>query len=178
MRKAALLGVCVMMSGCAGFEKVMSDTMSLPGENPNAPSGSDLNMRRVQGQATSEVPILPQGGNVWPGPPDPLPTLEDVAKGRTGKLPGEEVTAATGPQLPDGQEMSIGEKENIHKGVVGNSLYASPVAGATTAQPAGAAKAKAAPIEIPNGDGTTTLIHSDGSISTIGTPRRGAMPAH
>lgn len=81
MRKAALLGVCVMMSGCAGFEKVMSDTISLPGENPNAPAGSDLNMRRVQGQATKEVPILPQGGNIWPGPPDPLPTLEDVAKG-------------------------------------------------------------------------------------------------
>ncbi|MFT8931492.1 MAG: hypothetical protein ABF976_02215 [Acetobacter syzygii] len=178
MRRAALLGVCVMMSGCAGFEKVMSDTMTLPGENPNAPSGSDLNMRRVQGQATKEVPILPQGGNIWPGPPDPLPTLEDVARGRAGRPPAAGQATATGPQLPDGQEMSIGEQESIHKGVVGHGEYGAPDHPSNVVKPAGGGKAAAAPIEIPNGDGTTTLIHSDGSISTIGTPRTGHLPTH
>lgn len=177
MRKAALLGVCVMMSGCAGFEKVMSDTISLPGENPNAPAGSDLNMRRVQGQATKEVPILPQGGNVWPGPPDPLPTLEDVARGRAGRPAGADLPA-TGPQLPDGQEISIGEKESIHKGVVASGLYGGPELGHTAAPATGGVKPVAAPIEIPNGDGTTTLVHSDGSISTIGTPSRRGLPTH
>lgn len=167
-----------MMSGCAGFEKTMSDTMTLPGENPNAPAGSDLNMRRVQGQATKEVPILPQGGNVWPGPPDPLPTLEDVARGRTARLPGGEDVSATGPQLPDGQEISMGERENIHKGVVGNGQYGAPETGHTSAPSAGAGKVVAAPIEIPNGDGTTTLVNSDGSISTIGTPNRRGLPTH
>lgn len=170
MRKAALLGVCVMMSGCAGFEKVMSDTISLPGENPNVPAGSDLNMRRVQGQATKEVPILPQGGNIWPGPPDPLPTLEDVAKGR--------MSSQTGAELPDGQEISLGEQESIHKGVVSPTRYAAPELGHTSAQPANAGKPVPAPIEIPNGDGTTTLVHSDGSISTIGTPSRLRLPVH
>lgn len=177
MRKAALLGVCVMMSGCAGFGKVMSDTISLPGENPNAPAGSDLNMRRVQGQATKEVPILPQGGNIWPGPPDPLPTLEDVAKGRMSSQTGAELPA-TGPQLPDGQEISLGEQESIHKGVVSPTRYAAPELGHTSAQPASAGKPVPAPIEIPNGDGTTTLVHSDGSISTIGTPSRLRLPVH
>ncbi len=166
-----------MMSGCAGFEKVMSDTLSLPGENPNAPTGSDLNMRRVQGQATKEVPILPQGGNVWPGPPDPLPTLEDVARGRAGRPPGGAMSA-TGPQLPDGQEISIGEQENIQKGVVGNGLYGAPELGHASAPSTGSGKIVAAPIEIPNGDGTTTLVNSDGSIRTTGTPSQRGLPTH
>lgn len=177
MRKAALLGVCLIMSGCAGFEKTMSDTMTLPGENPNAPTGSDLNMRRVQGQAAKEVPILPQGGNIWPGPPDPLPTLEDVARGRTARFSGGDVSAM-GPQLPDGQEISMGEHESIHKGVVGHGLYGAPDPGQTSAPLARAGKAVAAPIEIPNGDGTTTLVNSDGSISTMGTPNRRGLPTH
>lgn len=178
MRKAALVGVCLMMSGCAGFDKFVSDTVTLPGENPNAPAGSDLNMRRVQGQATKEVPILPQGGNVWPGPPDPLPTLEDVARGRAGRPQGATLPA-TGPQLPDGQEISIGEQENIHKGIVGRGPDGTPDVGAGRSEPpAAGGKVKAAPIEIPNGDGTTTLIQPDGSISTIGTPPQSRMPSH
>ncbi|WP_086638572.1 hypothetical protein [Acetobacter okinawensis] len=177
MRKAALLGVCVLMSGCAGFEKVLSDTHTFPGENPNAPTGADLNMRRVQGQAVREVPILPQGGNIWPGPPDPLPTLEDVARGRAGK-PADAQLPPTGPQLPDGQEMSIGERANIHKGVVGNGLYGAPEPGHASTLPTGGGKLAAAPIEIPNGDGTTTLVNADGSLSTIGTPNRRPLPSH
>ena len=177
MRKAALLGVCVMMSGCAGFDKVLSDTHSFPGENPNAPAGSDLNMRRVQGQAAKDVPILPQGGNIWPGPPEPLPTLEDVARGRAARPAGAELSA-TGPQLPDGQEISLGEHENIHKGVVEHGLYGAPEEGHASTPPAGGGKLVAAPIEIPNGDGTTTLVNADGSLSTIGTPRRSALPTH
>ena len=176
MRKAALLGVCLMMSGCAGFEKVMSDTTTYPGENPNAPAGSDLNMRRVRGQAASEVPILPQGGNVWPGPPDPLPTLEDVARGRIDQ-PVAATTTATGPQLPDGQEMSIGEQASIHKGVVHNNLYGAAQTGAGSSSATAAGRRPVpAPIEIPNGDGTTTLVNSDGSISTIGTPGHRGVP--
>ncbi|MDE7546805.1 hypothetical protein PY793_02220 [Acetobacter fabarum] len=175
MRKAALLGVCMMVSGCAGFEKVMSDSISLPGENPNAPAGSDLNMQRVQGQAAKEVPILPQGGNIWPGPPAPLPTLEDVARGRMNSQTGAK-PPATGPQLPDGQEISMGEQENIHKGVVSSSRYGAPELGRASGHPINTGRSVPAPIEIPNGDGTTTLVNSDGSISTIGTPgRRGAV---
>ena len=166
-----------MMSGCAGFDKILSDSHSFPGENPNAPTGSDLNMRRVQGQAAKDVPILPQGGNIWPGPPEPLPTLEDVARGRAGR-PNAADQPATGPQLPDGQEISLGERENIHNGVVGHGLYGAPEPGHASPQPVGGGKLVAAPIEIPNGDGTTTLVNADGSLSTIGTPRRSPLSTH
>ncbi|ASC04417.1 hypothetical protein BJI49_00285 [Acetobacter pasteurianus] len=166
MRKAALLGLCMIVSGCAGFDKFVSDTATLPGENPNAPSGEDLNMRRIRGQSAVDVPILPEGGNMWPGPPTPLPTLEDVEKDRSGTVLGGESTS--GPQLPDGEEMSIGEKEDIRHGVVGGGTAGKlPDAEPDVSSKYGAHRGVGAPIEIPNDDGTITLIQPDGSVSTI-----------
>ncbi|WP_048839425.1 hypothetical protein [Acetobacter cibinongensis] len=172
MRKAALLGACLMMSGCSGFGKYVSDTASLPGENPNAPAGSDLNMRRINGYSTAETPILPQGGDIWPGPPAPLPTLEDVEKDRIGTVLGGG-GADTGSILPDGGEMGLGGEAD--KEPASGKL---PDAEPDAAGKYGAKRGNASTIEIPNGDGTVTLIHPDGSVSTVNGKQKPAASQH
>ncbi|MFT9014236.1 MAG: hypothetical protein ABF990_00660 [Acetobacter sp.] len=162
MRKAAFLGLSVLLGGCSGFDKFLSDTVSLPGANPNAPGGSDMNMRRVRGLYVSEPPVLPQGGNVWPGPPPPLPTLADVERQR-------DATAGTNqPQLPDGQEISIGRQEKAANSAVAASplQLPNPVYHETSRAMETGSRARASTIEIPNGDGTVTVIAPDGSVST------------
>lgn len=164
MRKAALVGLCLVLSGCSGFGKFVSDTATLPGENPNAPSGDNLNMRRVHGYSTAETPLLPAGGDIWPGPPAPLPTLEDVEKDRAGTILGG-VPNSGDKQLQDGGEMSVGEPDGMpdtSQSITGKLPDAEPDAAAKY----GAQRGSASTIEIPNGDGTVTLIHPDGSVTT------------
>ncbi|AQT04101.1 hypothetical protein JK169_02590 [Acetobacter persici] len=164
MRKSALVGICLVLSGCSGFGKFVTDTATLPGANPNAPGGENLNMRRVRGYSTAETPLLPAGGNIWPGPPAPLPTLEDVEKDRIGTILGG-ASNGGGSQLPDGGEMSVGEPDgqpDTSQSVTGKLPDAEPDA----ASKYGVQRGSASTIEIPNGDGTVTLIHPDGSVTT------------
>lgn len=176
MRKAALVGLCLVLSGCSGFGKFVSDTATLPGANPNAPAGDNLNMRRVHGYSTAETPLLPAGGNIWPGPPAPLPTLEDVEKDRAGTILGGEPRSG-GLQLPDGGEMSVGEPEGTSDkshSITGKLPDAEPDA----ASRYGVQRGSASTIEIPNGDGTVTLIHPDGSVSVTQAKKPAATPRH
>lgn len=78
MRKAALLALPLALSGCAGMGKFFNDTALWSGSNPNAPHGDSENLRRARGEFVAAAPILPEGGNMWPGSPQPLPTLKDV----------------------------------------------------------------------------------------------------
>nr|WP_298794931.1 hypothetical protein [uncultured Acetobacter sp.] len=166
MRKAALVGLCLVVSGCSGFGKFVSDTATLPGANPNAPSGDNLNMRRVRGYSTAETPLLPSGGDIWPGPPAPLPTLEDVEKDRSGTVLGG-APSVNGPQLQDGGEMKVGEPEGLPAEDTSQSITGKlPDAEPDAASRFGAQRGSASTIEIPNGDGTVTLIHPDGSVTT------------
>lgn len=166
MRKVALAGVCLILSGCSGFGKYISDTATLPGENPNAPAGSDLTMRRVKGYRSGEPPILPQAGDIWPGPPAPLPTLEDVEKDRSGTAL-DSTSPESGSMLPDGGEMNLGETEKKDQG--GKLPDAEP----DVAEHYGAKRGNASTIEIPNGDGSVTLIRPDGSVSTLPAKKAG-----
>ncbi|GBR26205.1 hypothetical protein AA0473_1083 [Acetobacter orleanensis NRIC 0473] len=153
----------------------MGDTATLPGANPNAPSGEDLNMRRVNGYSTAETPLLPAGGDIWPGPPAPLPTLEDVEKDRAGTILGG-VPNSGSTQLPDGGEMSVGEPEGLSDkshSITGKLPDAEPDA----ASQYGVQRGSASTIEIPNGDGTVTLIHPDGSVTTTQAKKAAAPVA-
>lgn len=164
MRKAALVGLCLVLSGCSGLGKFVRDTATLPGANPNAPSGDELNMRRVHGYSTAETPLLPAGGDIWPGPPAPLPTLADVEKERAGTILGG-AAGSGGKQLSDGDELSVGEPEGASdksRPAMGKLPDAEPDA----ASRYGVQRGAASTIEIPNGDGTVTLIHPDGSVTT------------
>ncbi|GBR11602.1 hypothetical protein AOE01nite_08400 [Acetobacter oeni] len=65
-------------------------------------------------------------------------------------------------ELPDGGNLSIGDDTN--NGFSGSGL---PSQEPDVAEKFGAGKSSNSTIEIPNGDGTTTIIHPDGSISTV-----------
>ena len=162
MRKAALVASLLVLSGCSGFDKWLTDTATLPGENPNSPTGDSETVRRVKGYGTAETPILPESGNIWPGAPKPLPSLSDVAAERDdaiGKAAGD---------LPDGGKLSIGEDANdSFSGAGAGGGVSLPSVEPDVASKYGAGKNSNSTIEIPNGDGTTTLIHPDGSISTV-----------
>lgn len=118
MRRSALLGPLLLLGGCSGLGHFFSDTARLPGQNPNATTGVSENLQRSRGVEPATDPIRPQDGNVWPGPPQPLPTLSDVShfgiQGEGGALLGG--TGGTGGAMPRGGSMSMGEGESVRRG--------------------------------------------------------------
>ena len=99
-----LLGLVLLLPGCAyvgnpfsGFGGFVGDTHTIR-RNVNSPAGNSINMERTRGDEVTEQPLLPEPGNIWPGPPPPEPTLSDLEKeqGLTNPTPpGEEF-----PRLP------------------------------------------------------------------------------
>ena len=128
MWRSALIGTVVLPSvlvlgGCSGVGKFFHDTVTLPGMNPNLPSGLSENQARSEGRGIGEAPLLPEPGNVWPGPPQPLPTLSDVSREQGNGLGGDSSSrtplggsASGGPSLRDGNSMGIGENDAIEHG--------------------------------------------------------------
>ena len=179
MRRLGLLGIGLLLGGCSGLGHFFGDTETLPGQNPNAITGSSENLLRSRGQDPAAAPIVPESGNVWPGPPQPLPTLGDVAKG------GAELDGGLGgaDTLKSGGSLSAGEQQSIHNGAPlddsgfsgggGGGLAASipdPAAGFQRQHPP--PPTSGSDIIIPNGDGTSTVISPDGTVKTVkGTPK-------
>ncbi len=177
MRKAALLAIPVLLSGCSGLGKSLHDTATLPGANPNMPEGISENMEKVRGHAYMAMPLLPENGNVWPGAPQPLPTLRDVEASPNGLRDALADTnsyfgsmtkshgASNGSsiQLGDGGTIEMGE----HDGVVNGVRSASRPSLSSSVEDNAhkyLAPSHSGTIVIPNGDGTSTLISPDGSV--------------
>ena len=106
MRRLATLGFLLALSACSSTETLSSSapdiTIGNPFEdyvgspfsgmggflvdthtvfrNPNRPEAVSLNMQRMTGKAVAADPLLPDEGNVWPGPIQPSPTLSDLAR--------------------------------------------------------------------------------------------------
>ncbi len=105
MRRIALLGLLLTLSGCTGFGEFLSHTFSPPPINPNLPLADSENLRHALGQPIEFTPMGTEPGNVWPGPEGPEPTLSDVAKQEGGNIgaPSSTVPGAT-PGLPAGRQ--------------------------------------------------------------------------
>ena len=107
MRRIALLASLALLPGCTGFGEFLNHTFSLPGQNPNLPMADSENVRRSLGQAGDVVPLLPEPGNVWPGPQQPDPTLADLQRAEPGEdrrgFPPTVVPGAE-PGLPAGRQ--------------------------------------------------------------------------
>ncbi|AQS87357.1 hypothetical protein AA101099_3061 [Neoasaia chiangmaiensis NBRC 101099] len=193
MRKAALLILPIVLSGCSGFGKFLHDTATLPGENPNGPSGDSENLERARGHDVQAMPILAQPGNIWPGAPQPLPTLRDVENSHGGIAAslGDPNTyygnmteggslGQDGQQMPEGKSISAGETDDMRHGVhdfSGAGIPSTPELPSTVPDNArhyGATPRKDT-IVIPNGDGTSTFIAPDGTVSVR---KDGAAPQH
>lgn len=171
MRRAVVFSLLLLQTGCAGFGKLMADDATFPGANPNLPAGDAENLRRAQGAGVTERPILPQGGNMWPGPPAPLPTLGDATREHLEPDDGLPADAATKPELPEGGTLSAGEQAEIRGGVQdfsGRSQLSPGQSAATGHENATSVRGgqAASTIVIPNGDGTSTIITPDGTVKT------------
>jgi hypothetical protein len=107
MRRIALLGFTLLLPalalpGCTEFSLkpttyVADPTVGLPGmigdthtftALPTTPPAQSDNERRARGEDTATAPLLPEPGDVWPGPPPPIPTMQDLQNlGNEPQLP-------------------------------------------------------------------------------------------
>ena len=149
MRRNALLGLtCLLLGGCQfagnpfdGFGGFLYDTHTFH-SNPNLPPGSDETMQRVQDRDVSVAPLLPEPGDVWPGPMRPIPSMQDLQQqDMQHQLPPPNVPATPPPLLFQN------ETPGTTSGGGGQGLV------------------------VPNGNGTSTQIGADGSVQTVPTPK-------
>ncbi len=187
MRLTALLGTTMfptvlLLGGCSGLGKFFSDTITLPGMNPNLPYGVSENNDRARGLKPAEPPILPEPGNMWPGPPQPLPTLNQASHEQGEALSGH-IGQGEGASMHDGGSMSMGENQSISQGATsgadsfsggggsggtpGASALGDHVPDASSRYRVKTAPGKGDTIVIPNGDGTSTVIGPDGTVKTV-----------
>ncbi len=200
MRRSALLGTMALpaalfLGGCSGLGEFFGDTITLPGVNPNLPYGLNETSERAEGHAPGITPILPQQGNIWPGPPQPLPTLADVAhstgnglnmQGYGAQQEGPLQGPTQGQPLRNGGSMSMGEGDMVAHGVPTgpNNSSANSFGGGGGPLPSnvpdsssqfrlnGNSGVKNPPIVIPNGDGSYTVIEPNGQVKTTpGIPK-------
>jgi hypothetical protein len=197
MRLLAPILMLLALSGCQyvsspfeGFGGFIGDTHTVY-RSPNRPVGDSDNMRRVMGEPSTSEPLVPEPGNVWPGPLPPEMTLQDIQRSNDQDVlkPGEEMNlrsprgSSTPPAALPQQPIQNGQR-----------IQPTPQSGPPAAQPAprdptiqtpsgpavlgnsGSVQTYTDPrgntgIVIPNGNGTSTLIAPDGSVQTVPSPR-------
>jgi hypothetical protein len=85
MRRIALLGLFALLSGCdkyvaspgVGFGGFIADTHTFTVQ-ATTPQAVTEDEKLVEGEPVRIEPLTPEPGEVWPGPPPPIPTLQDV----------------------------------------------------------------------------------------------------
>ena len=176
MRRIIYSGLMILaaslLAGCTGTGLFLDHTFRNFGSVPNAPAGNSQTMQRIRGESIDIKPILPEPGNVWPGPQPPDPTLDEMSKqqaaaSRRGlvpppanpgrmRMPGI-APGGAGPlsspvvQTPNGPSVTVGGGSER-----GYKQLQSPTPGGSG-------------ILVPNGNGTSTLINPDGSVQTVPT---------
>jgi hypothetical protein len=179
-----LLGLTLLLPGCAnnmfgspfvGFGGFIADTHSIS-RNPNQPKGDSTNMQRVQGTEASTSPLLPEPGNVWPGPPPPEPTLEAPSPYPGSSTPPGSVAPMQPPQTPPTSQRQPRPSTPVQQppaavGTVqtknGQAIITSGSNGVQTFTLPDGTSGRA----VPNANGTVTLISPDGSVQSVPAPR-------
>jgi hypothetical protein len=191
-----LAGALTLLAGCNGSIDYFTDTHS-PRLHVNRPIGNSENVRIVDGQAVAVEPLKTEGGNVWPGPIEPVPTLGDLQKMPPRPLPDlngitppplantpsivvpelphhlqprpdEGAGVLNGPLTPSGPPVASPQGAIIHT-PEGNAVNTNNPSGIPQTNPANPGD-KSLGITVPNGNGTSTVIAPDGTITTIPTP--------
>ena len=190
--RPALLGATLLLSACSGMEnpvgalgdmfispsdmfgnplvgsgKLLGDTSSFT-LNPNRPVADAPNINRVLGKGYEEEPLLPEGGNVWPGPLPPEKTMSDLQK--EGPLGSEAAPEPAAPAKPAPKTSAIAAPR-----ANGRVLQTPMGPGVTTVGPDGQET-----ILLPNGQkgtvtpagsGTAMIKLPDGHSYTVADPR-------
>ena len=205
MRRIALLGLALTLSGC-GYKTWWNPSFT-GGNSPNSPVGDSENLLRARGQEPVVEPLTTEPGDIWPGPLPPAPTMKDLvnAEGQSTHteqpVPGSPLQRGSGAPYPSPNPSS---GSSTPPGPTGPGLvtpqpapplssYAAPPAAPPDRNPSGQViQTPSGPvvttgggpgyqttttpgggqaIVVPNGNGTSTVIHSDGRIETIPTPK-------
>ena len=180
MWRCALLGLTLLLPGCATFGDFLGNTFTYD-TNPNRPVGDSENMKRVEGKDVPLGPILPEPGDVWPTGIEKVPTLQELEKQTNQGLPPAAPSPELGPMLPHAQPRPTPGTGPSPSTTVPPITVPSPTVttpsgpqvpgtsggGVQTLPPSGG---KPGGIIVPNGNGTSTLISPDGTVTTIPTP--------
>jgi len=193
MRRSALIvpmfGIMLALPGCAGLDDFLARTFSAA-ENPHKPMGDSLNMRRVQGLVADAAPLVPENGNVWPRGVERLPTLQDIesgstpapqpsAKRRTSRVEPPAPTPAPAPQAALPLAPAPLAAASLAPAPRGAQAAAPAPTLPTTIASAGSKESRYQTVStptgtavlVPNGNGTSTLMRSDGAMETVPATR-------
>lgn len=191
MRRFALFGLVLLLPGCTGFGDFVGDTFSYR-TNPNAPIGNSENMRRARGLDAEIEPLVPEPGNIWPGPVQAMPTLQDLERGGfqptptgTPYAPDHRQPAPRGSSTPPGSvQPGLPPELRVPPPAISTAPPARNPAGQVVQTPRGPGVTsggtpgyqtlttpQGSAVVVPNGNGTSTVIHSDGRVETIPTPK-------
>ncbi len=159
---------------CTGLDRHLHNTIN-PFGNPNTPDARSETAQRIQGaKATSTMPLLPEEGDVWPGQPEPVPSLQDVSRSDAHfvakwQKARPQLDADLRQQLNDGQGMSVGEDVGKRYGSGRDVMpIGQPIPSHVKDNaPPYMEPANKGVVTIPNGDGTDTLIAPDGSVKIV-----------
>jgi len=165
---------CVL-SGCTGMGVFFDHTFSSFDENPNTPAGNSETLQRIRGETVEVAPLLPEQGNVWPGPTPPDPTLQDIeAQQNSASTPPPVTGGGTDHQQPRLTPPSNAPGSGAPPGPPGSTVLtprgnSQDVGGGRSYQQLQSPTPGANGILVPNGNGTSTLISPDGSVQTVPT---------
>ncbi len=193
MRRIALLALTLSLSGC-GYNTWWNPPF-IGAYSPNQPVGDSENLLRARGAAPEEPILTTEPGDIWPGPPQQAPTMEDLVSDQNmitqpelpkpgtplsrGTAPSQsDMPGAAGlpyqpPEQPSGAALPSADQSAPPAPAPtdtkphGHAASVSGPKGYTKADPAGGGQS----IVVPNGNGTSTVIHADGRIETIPTPK-------
>jgi hypothetical protein len=197
MRRLALFGLCaVSLTGCAF--PFWDRPPFFTGSDPYAPRGDTENMRRVRGQPTAVETITSAGGNMWPGPIPKTPSMADLVKQEgQGQLPPLQAQQSqppsptipprnsaappptvqpAQPNIPPVPEAAGPPAPRAPSGAETSQVVQTPQGPGVTTGGTGAFKTLTMPngqtgIVVPNGNGTSTIIMSNGQVQTVPTPK-------
>lgn len=199
MRRSALLALCaVSLTGC-GFH-FWDRPPFYTGSDPYAPSGETENMRRARGQPIAVETLSPAPGNMWPGPIPRMPSMADLVKQESQgqlppmqqlqgqppspTLPPENPPLVTSPPtvqpveptIPPVPEAAAPPAPETPSGRTTGQVVQTPQGQGVTTGGTNAFKTLTMPngqtgIVVPNGNGTSTIIMSNGQVQTVPTPK-------
>ena len=174
MRRLALLGLVLLLPGCTGLGDFLGDTFTYD-TNPNAPVGDSENMRRARGVDSAVEPLLTEPGDIWPGPVAAMPTLQDLEKNGFQPTPNGQPYAPDHreptPSMPAPPSVTNEPPAPSRPGRVVNTPSGPGVTSGGTSGYQTLTTPQGQAVIVPNGNGTSTVIHSDGRVETIPTPK-------
>jgi hypothetical protein len=198
-----LLGLTLLLPGCAyvgnpfaGFGGFIGDTHTFQ-RGSNSPPGDSTNMLRARGEVAPSEPLLPEQGNIWPGPPPPEPTLSDLERQQglenpTAPSPGQEFprlppprgsSTPPAPEQPPGAPMSSLPPFTPPPAQPAAPIKPTPPVAVQTEHGLATITTDANGIQsyrlpdgssghvVNNGNGTLTMIGNDGRVFSAPAPR-------